>query len=408
MSCLCLMPFSSLHVAPDGSIRLCSSNTNILFSAGQVKSLDEAWSHPSYVKIRKAMLEGKRPSACVSACYSQEDVGLVSKRKKFNAAKLPVRERGAISMATDHPPIRYLDIAFSNVCNLKCTMCTSHYSTAWQKPDAEAVSEGMTFRRSVAPYPVLGDEMLEEILALTPQLLAVWVKGGEPLVDEKCLSYLKKLSERSDRNDYLHVFLQTNGTRWNPTVRDAIQGLSPEIGISIDGTESTYEWIRGFPFAKIDANIRAFASEPAVGKVVLQFTLSAYNVFNIEDMIRYFLNLKAYFPKVETLCFGGIVRQEWGNVHAVPLAVRQTVAERLREVTRGIEHHFENLEGLLKVLDAREAREAYFYSTGYQWLQFCERMRGQKLSEIDPRFANIFPEHTPALTAPHTSGCNLE
>lgn len=391
MSCLCLMPFSSLHIAPDGSFRLCSSNNNIVLKSNSV-SIREAWEDFSYAQVREAMLNGSKPQACEGACYSQEVKGLKSKREKFNTAKAQTFSSGAIELDSKKPTIRYLDIAFSNTCNLKCTMCTSHYSTSWLKHDQQAVAEGLNFRRATPPSSPLSEERIEELLQMTPQLFAVWIKGGEPLVDERCLSYLKRLSKTPHRYKDLHVFLQTNGTRWNEQIRDAIQGLSPEIGISIDGTGLIYEWIRGFSFEKMDRNIRAFANEDAVKKVVLQFTLSAYNLFNVKEMIQYFLSLKEQHQKIETLCFGGIVRQEWGNVHAVPRHIRQQVAEEIRPYGESNTEAFENLDGLLKVLDADEVREEYFYNTGQQWIAFCDRMRGQKLSQIEPRFLEIFKE----------------
>lgn len=387
---LCLIPFSSLHISPDGSYRLCSSNIHKMFSLEDNLSLEQVWKDSKYTSLREAMLENQKPKMCQSACYSQEAKGLYSKRLKYNSAKDHFYQAGEIENDTVSPMLRYIDIAFSNVCNLKCVMCTSHYSSSWISHDRLAEQEGIAFRKATKSIQRIRPELLDEVLALSPQLYGVWIKGGEPFVDEQCLSYLQRLSQKKDRHPNLHLFIQSNGTKWNDETRDAISGLSTEIGISIDGVESTYQWIRGFSFTDLDKNIRGFASAESVRKLMFNFTLSAYNIYNIVETVDYFYKVQKDCPKLKTFYFSGIVRQEWGNVHAIPLAERRRVAEALREHSKEWGEEIVGLEAVLSVLEHIEPRESYFFETGKRWMEFCDRMRKQTLASIEPRLGHIF------------------
>lgn len=393
-STLCLVPFSSLHLAPDGSLRLCSSNLNKMFSNEEITTLDEMWSHERFQTLRQEMLDNKKPQACDSACYAQEARGLYSKREKYNSAKDSDYKNKDIDLDVVSPRLRYLDIAFSNVCNLKCVMCTSHYSTSWRADDARALEQGITFRRQVSPARKVGAPLVNEFLQLTPQLYGVWIKGGEPFADEQCLKYLSQLSARADWNDKFHVFVQSNGTLWTENIQDSIRGLPIHIGISVDGTEGIYEWVRGYSFKKLTENILAISQNAHVQSTMIDFTLSAYNVFNVVDTVNYFYQLKKKSPKLKSFHFTGIVRQEWGNVFSIPLDVRWKVSQELREMAKNWGDDVVGLESVLKVLERHDPQHAYFRETCSRWMTFCDGMRGRKLTDVDSRYQTIFTEPT--------------
>lgn len=360
-----------------------------MFAPNEAVSLAQAWRHPRYQELREAMLSDQRPKMCEGACYSQEAKGLYSKRQKFNSNKQIHYTSGQINTEVSSPTIRYVDLAFSNVCNLKCVMCSSHYSSSWAKHDEQAVREGIAFRKLPPAVKRLEKSVIDEVLAWSPQLLGVLIKGGEPFVEEACLEYLRQLSQQK-LDKAFRVFIQTNGTKADDKILAALNGVPLDIGISIDGVEDIYEWVRGFSFKNLDKNIQTFCVQESIHKVMFHFTLSAYNLFNIRETVAYYKELKKQFPKVHSFYFSGIVRQEWGNVFGVPWRDRCAIARELREAAFEWGDDIVGLDSVLAVLERDDSKHDYFFKTCKQWMHFCDRMRGQKLTNMEPRFESLF------------------
>ena len=89
---------------------------------------------PFKKKVRKEMLEGGRPAEC-SYCWNVEDLGedQVSDRmlRSSEPWALPlIQETKEIDWQADVYP-RYLELNFSNRCQLKCSYCAPMASSSW-------------------------------------------------------------------------------------------------------------------------------------------------------------------------------------------------------------------------------------------------------------------------------------
>ena len=90
---------------------------------------------PEKLEARKQMLEGKWPGKGCEHCKLIEDAGGVSDRimhKKFPGLGPPPEVMAGDFTATKVTP-RWLEIYFSNLCNLSCIYCNEHYSSTWEK-----------------------------------------------------------------------------------------------------------------------------------------------------------------------------------------------------------------------------------------------------------------------------------
>ena len=75
------------------------------------------------------MLNGKRPDEC-SYCWEVEDLGLVSDRQTlaaqfFQDSKNVVEE--AVNIGLDYAYPRYLELSFTNKCQMSCSYCTYYF-----------------------------------------------------------------------------------------------------------------------------------------------------------------------------------------------------------------------------------------------------------------------------------------
>ena len=177
--------------------------------------------HNSREKIaqRKAMLNGERPSPC-NFCYKMEDSNkeAVSDRYLKSANLFEDRFDTIVQSGTgdDHTP-QYVEVSFSNACNLKCTYCGPHFSSKWQQEQQQNESIMLTDAQSKEPtwdYHSLG--YLESINELpiphnqnNPYVEAFWkwwpdlrttlktlrVTGGEPLMSKDTFKLLNEIEK---------------------------------------------------------------------------------------------------------------------------------------------------------------------------------------------------------------------
>ena len=84
-------------------------------------------------KKRKEMLEGKRPAEC-DYCWNVEDNSDRFSDRVFKSNEswsLPHFDEIATSdWRTDYNP-KYVEVAFSNRCNFKCSYCGPSFSSSW-------------------------------------------------------------------------------------------------------------------------------------------------------------------------------------------------------------------------------------------------------------------------------------
>lgn len=175
--------------------------------------------------------------------------------------------------------LKHLDIAFGNTCNLTCAMCKSEFSTSWYQADLEFSA---THPRRVASAPwSMPFAKIDQLAEWIPHGLSLEVKGGEPLIDKKFFYFLRRLRALGKSVD-LH--LVTNFTLIDAEKVDFLrEHLNRGINISIDGAGKTYEWMRGFPFAKLEDNLVKFLPQLCTPEstCIFNFVSTAFNVTEV-------------------------------------------------------------------------------------------------------------------------------
>ena len=90
---------------------------------------------PQKIEKRAEMLQGNKPSEC-SYCWEVEDLGLISDRQTL-AVQFFKHNKNIVEEATDaglgyvYP--KYLEISFTNKCQMACSYCGPSFSSTWQK-----------------------------------------------------------------------------------------------------------------------------------------------------------------------------------------------------------------------------------------------------------------------------------
>lgn len=293
---------------------------------------------------RKQMLEGKRPEGC-SYCWRIEDVGGRSDRVYRSGEYWAQNAREEIKQAGWDGNInpRYVEVNFNQACNFKCSYCSPHLSTTWEKEIKE-----------FGPYKIVQGEhnnmdslnnagLMPPKMASNenPYLTAFWkwwpelyknlevfrMTGGEPLMDSntfKVLDYVYK-----NPNAWLEISITSNMVPPRPVLMDmfieSLQRLeeiqiwedpekfNPNSGnnwyvapacknfaafVSVDGYGQQAEYMRnGMDFSALQKNVSRILSETSNTTITFINTFNALSLTSLQNFLQYILNLREEYAK---------------------------------------------------------------------------------------------------------------
>ena len=172
----------------------------------------------------RQMLNGERPSEC-DYCWRVEDMGeeyFSDRIYKSNVSWSKPYMFDVLAAQTNDINPTYLEISFSNVCNLKCAYCSPDLSSRWydeikqhgEYPTSTNYNSfdviGKLGRMPIPhkdPNPYV-DAFWKWWPELYPSLHTLRLTGGEPLMSKDCWSVLERIRE-NPRED-LTLSINTN------------------------------------------------------------------------------------------------------------------------------------------------------------------------------------------------------
>ena len=193
----------------------------------ELKRNPSALHNTRYKKLkRKEMLEGKRPSEC-NYCWNIEDNSNAFSDRTFKSAEpwsLDQMEKIKTSNWRDNYNPRYVEVSFSNTCNLKCAYCGPQYSSKWveeiekhgeYKTSTEFNSIKLLKERDEMPLKKTEHNPYVEAFwewwpDLYPDLHTFRITGGEPLLSPDTFKVLEYIQENWEQNPKLSLAINTN------------------------------------------------------------------------------------------------------------------------------------------------------------------------------------------------------
>lgn len=371
----CILPWIHLHTWPNGNGYLCcvSDSGKPLGKLSEDVSLKDLWNADRMKEVRLAFMKDEPVEEC-RRCYEIEASGAPSTRQNSNAffAKHLDRVRQTNSDGSlDEMNQAFMDIRFSNICNLRCRTCGHGLSSRWL-PDA--VKMGFT-KKTIAiqkPYeePLRLFEQLEEVL---PTVEVIYFAGGEPLLTEEHYRIIKWLVEHN-RTD---VELRYNSNFSIMSYKDInVFDLWPmfkriSVGASLDATYQRGEYMRKeTEWDNVVRNRREMIAKCPNVSFYVNCTFSVFNFMTMIDFHR------------EWVEEGLISADDWNiNYLTGPNHYRADVApEELRLLY--VQKYVDYLQFMIKTWNVNK-------TTIQRWSSVSNFLRGPQDSQAAARFKDI-------------------
>lgn len=326
---ICLMPWIHLYVDTSGNAKACC-NTSITYGNVNNKSIESIWNGESIKKFRKNLLEGKKDKRC-SACFKREAVNKSSIRTetldKYKPYLKWLQKTSSDGTCKHSKPV-YLDIRYSNVCNLKCRTCWHGASSSWFN-DAKFLKTNFGDKAIIKATPE-NEKFIDDLFTLDTELAEVYFAGGEPLMMEEHYSFLDSLLDKNQTS--LHLRYNTNLSKLTLKDKRALHYWKHfkkiTLAVSIDAIGEKAAYIRsGLKWKKFLENIELVKEKCPHIIIQIAPTVSNLSILTLCDLHQYFV--KNNLTKINDIYLNILDRPTYYNCKNLSKPVKEKAKENL-------------------------------------------------------------------------------
>ena len=219
---ICYAPKTSLYFRANGDVLVCCRNLKDVIGNIQHQKVSEIWESEKRKQLAEKIQQNNLEESC-GFCKLQ------IKNKNYTSVL------GQIYDQPFHSDNEFpVDITFevSNKCNLECIMCNGNFSSAIRKNREQQLP-------LYTPYP---NDFFEQLKPILLKIKTARFQGGEPFLIN---TYLEIMDFISLYNSSCKIYIQTNGTILNNSVKKILLNKNIHLSISCDAiSEQTLTSIR--------------------------------------------------------------------------------------------------------------------------------------------------------------------
>ena len=292
----CILPWIHMHVWPNGNaMPCCIADSTKPFGNLKENTIEEVWNSENYKELRLAMLEGKKLDAC-NRCYELEDSTYIWTLRKnhnqwFGEKHFDLVEKTQPDGSIEEFRMAYLDIRFSNICNMKCRSCGPDLSSQHAKEFKDLYGEHELARMlkndgKIVVNIAKENNFWHDLTKYLPNVEEVYFAGGEALITDEhyqILDYWLADNKRDVRLRYTTNF--SNFKYKQKSIIDYWKEFNDiQVSASLDSNGLRAEYSRhGTHWNQIEKNRYEMLEKVPHVHFELTPTISLYNVWNWPD-----------------------------------------------------------------------------------------------------------------------------
>ena len=337
----CILPWIHLYAEPNGDVYPCCTASPLPDMKPCVenlkdKTLEEVYHSDSWNKLRKDMMEGTRPEACIR-CWRFDDAGGSSYRKYNNkefAKYYDLVDKTQPDGSLEDFHFKFLNIRHSIECNFACLTCGPEWSTGWNKYARGPRTNIKLDNNSKIP-------IWEQIKPHLETADVIYFTGGEPLMMPDHYRTIDYLIQHG--LTHLELRYNTNMSNLNLAKYNVVDKWKMfdkvVLGASIDAVGKRADLIRyGTDWKQLEENLLSVRGYDNI-HLGIDSVISILNIDHIPEMQMY-MEDKGIID-VETICSYNIA---FGPMQfcitSMPDDIKQRLADQLY-------NHLDNYKGKL-------------------------------------------------------------
>lgn len=402
----CVLPWVHFHAWPDKRVLpCCVADSNMpVADLKDDQSILDMMNSSDYKKLRVAMMNDEPVEAC-KRCYDLELMGTWTMRQSHNKRK-GLDYADYITENTNEDgslkdfQMKYMDIRFSNLCNMKCRSCGPGCSSQWAQEFMDErgpeIYEQYFKTRKIVVNNNDDQKFMTKLKPYLKDVTEVYFAGGEIIITPEhyeCLDYWIE----NGLNNEVELTYTTNfsSLKYKKGV-DLIEYWKkfPKLKIwaSLDAHGKVAECIRsGTDWKRIEANIRTVKEQVPHAEFQITPTISMWNVFTFPDFFDYMIE-QGFIDTKSSPRFNLATNPWYANIMILPSHVKRRLAETYRAYQNKYKDNIEIHNGFKMII--------YNLTQGdenkggvLEFIQFNEELdkfRHEKLEDIVPDLKEVF------------------
>jgi organic radical activating enzyme len=274
----------------------------------QTDDASQVWNSDYYKQLRVDLINGIQNKNC-NSCWKVEKNGGYSMRKNENSHYSYDDIQEIISSVTDgHISIlpKLFDFKLGNLCNLKCIMCCQLSSSlhesevrTWKSKNIKLPALldyiEITYKNENQQYRIdknNGDNILENLKSILPNLTTLQLVGGEPLINPFTFEIVDKLIELGYAKNLKLDIITNLSVVDDSFIQKLEQFKSVQLTCSYDHVDPVK-----FHFIRYPASYTEFKHNfdkilKSNINVSISTTFSIFNIFDLEQILDEFEKLE--------------------------------------------------------------------------------------------------------------------
>ncbi len=383
---LCLYPFFNSMVTASGHYKPCCKFAGNLAHNGRVlqaplDSFEDAFNSSDTIALRQQLLKGEKPEGC-KVCWDEERQGISSMR--FDSFNYGIEATALAKMKT---PAR-LDIYGSNICNLRCRICSPHYSSKWiqEAKETQGITEQIHLNLTEKNFALVKEWL--------PGIIEIGLFGGEPLYMKETIAVLEYcVNEKLSGN--ITLLINTNGTIYSDKIMTLFKSFKKVIlNFSIDDIDARFEYQRkNADWKEVVENMRSYLkngggvaqSDKIECKICA--TVSMFNIYYLPELL---LWLNAEFAGIQTylnMLHGPYQLSVRNLPQYVKLAIEQKLSLYENEMSKGGSATIRTLQDVISFLNLPPNLA---FEHCLKEIERGDSFRNEKFENIYPEISTLF------------------
>lgn len=292
----CILPWIHMHAWPDGrALPCCIADSDQPFGNLKENTIEEVWNSERYKELRVAMLNSKQLDCC-KRCYELESSTWIWTLRKnsnewFGDKHFDLVEKTKADGTLTDMRMAYMDVRFSNICNMKCRSCGPELSSLHAQEHGELygkheIANMLKNNGSTVVNIAKENNYWENLQKYLPDVEEVYWAGGEPLITNEHYKILDHWIETGKTDVRLRYTTNFSNMRYKTKSIYSYweQFNDVQVSASLDANGARAEFMRhGTDWQQIEQNrVEMLERVPHVHFEITP-TISLYNVWNFPD-----------------------------------------------------------------------------------------------------------------------------
>ena len=380
----CVLPFLGLECKTTGEASICcvqqevAKEKNVPYNFAK-DTITEVFNSDWMKDLRNDFKNNVQVKSCYN-CWDEEKAGLVSKRMREI-----IRFHKDIDEVIDEPKVKYLDLKFGNICNLKCRICTSFASSKWAEEETK-LNLGHNGSRMIemGKWPKDNNNFWKDLYKLSDDVEVIELFGGEPMLLKEHTYYLQRLVDTGKAKEKL-ISYNTNGTQDMSRFYEQWREFKKvQIFFSIDGIGKRFTYLRHpADWNVVNGNIKHLL-ESGIENLEVSFfcSVSAFNIWYLDEVAEWakqFNNCGLHWNMVYV--------PEHYSAKCLPKLAKQKIRDHL--LASKFSDQFSNI---IKYIEDTTEDQTFNFIQFRDWLKKIDENRNESFQELFPEYAKALNE----------------